>query len=127
MDRADKWTQDINSEVLDFEWYSILSDTYRCTRSVQIRSFIYQFAMRDLFPNDRLYKMKLVNSPVCPKCHVENETIMHMFWTCDTVHNLWEEVLTWLEALLEIEIIRNAKTVLLNYIDNDVIYYQVPS
>ena len=100
-ERADKWALDLNEEVLDFELYEVLLESYRCTKSVELRSFIYRFAMRDLYPYQRLHKMKLADDPLCPKCKAEDETIIHMFWSCKTATNCWKEVLNWLNDELD--------------------------
>ena len=121
-DRADKWAIDIEEEVLDFEWYDVLYESYLCTKSIELRSFIYRFAMRDLYPNSRLYKMKLVDDPHCPKCKTGEETIIHMFWTCDTVKNLWKQTIDWLNEEFDINIKLQPKTLLLHYIECDITF-----
>ena len=118
-------TPEVDDVIFDLDWYEVILESYRCTKSTPIRSFLYRFASRDLYANSRLYKMKLSNSPICLKCTKDPETIIHIFWNCPTASALWNQIIRWLEIELNIHIDRKPCTVLLNYIENDVIYWPV--
>jgi len=125
-DRAEKWSIDIGKEVDDLDWYEAIYDSYRCTNSTSIRSFMYKFAMRAVYPNHLLYKMKISDSPRCLKCGAESETIYHMFWDCPTVKKLISTLLVWIWETLEVKL-PNEPMVLLLYmnLDVDVGYYNI--
>ena len=36
--------------------------------------------------------MRLVNSPLCSYCHLENETIVHLFSDCHVIKLLWNDL-----------------------------------
>ena len=125
-DRVDKWISDLATNIDDIEWYSIINESYRCTKSVYVRSFIYRFAMRDIFPNKRLFVMKLVDSPLCKKCKTSDDNIIHMFWECETVQQIWKDLLSWLKDTLQLEISMDAPAILLFYnLEIDVEYFKV--
>jgi len=125
-DRVEKWSNDMNFEVDDLDWYKIIYDSYKCTPSIYLRSFIYKFALRAIYPNDVLFKMKLSTSPLCPKCQQGNDTLIHMFWECHTTQTIWKDVLKWLKNVLDIDIPLSIHVILL-YIDLDVdiVFYEI--
>jgi len=118
-DRVDRWSVDLNCELDNIEWYSVIYDSYSCTNSVYLRSFIYKFAMRAIYPNYLLHKMKLSQSPLCPKCGQSNETIMHMFWECPTTKIFWRDILSWIKKILKVKI-PYSKSVILIFMELDV-------
>jgi len=125
-DRADKWSRDIGTEVDDLDWYEIIYESYKCTNSTYLRSFMYKFAMRAVYPNYLLYKMKISDSPKCLKCGEKNETIYHMFWECPTVKKLICELLNWIYEIFKVRL-PNDPMVFLLYINMevDVTYYNI--
>jgi len=118
-DRADKWSADLGITVDDLDWYEIVFNNYRCTNSVYVRSFMYKFALRAVYPNYLLYKMKLSDSPNCPKCGKENEDIYHMFWECPTVNKLITELLSWIKDIFPVCLPKVPATLLL-YMDLEI-------
>jgi len=124
-DRLEKWNRDLEMEYDDLDWYELINECYRCTVSVQLRSFIYKFAMRDLFPKSRLLKMKLATSATCDKCHNEPEDILHMFWTCPTIIEVWKEMEAWISNTLGINLVLDAQMALMNITDIDVSFFPV--
>ena len=36
--------------------------------------------------------MKLISSPLCSFCDLENETIEHFFWKCTIVQDFWNQL-----------------------------------
>ena len=50
------------------------------------RMFYYKCTQNILFLNNVLFKMRLVNSPLCSYCHLANETIIHLFNDCPLIN-----------------------------------------
>ena len=67
--------------------------------------FQYQINRNSLFTNYRVNKFKRYISPLCSFCsHVagapqHNELISHLFFECEIVLQLWQQVTGWLESL----------------------------
>ena len=76
-DRYDKWFNEIGYEPFETEldWYAHIYESYLCTRSIEIRSFMYKFHMRDLVTRKKLFQMNKVEDPSCIKCNMYIETI----------------------------------------------------
>ena len=83
-----------------------------------------------LFTNDRLYKYKMISSPLCSLCNSEEETVHHLFIHCPITHIFWStltskvgtiiSVSCWEEAtLLGLDLPKkNCEGVLINFLLN---------
>ena len=49
-----------------------------------------------LVTNNLLVKMKLKNDSNCCYCHSQDETIIHLLWTCDKIQLFLSDLLQWL-------------------------------
>ena len=61
----------------------------------KLRAFQYKLLNHIVYTNDRLYKFKIVDSPLCAFCNSENESLEHLF-LCKASEVFWKEVLSWL-------------------------------
>ena len=55
----------------------------------------YRIAHRIIATNSYLYKIKVKDSPLCTFCGLHEETIVHIFYECESVHNLWTAIIDW--------------------------------
>lgn len=124
-DRVDKWNLVLDPIIEDIDFYKLLFENYYCTNSVRIRSFMYKFAMRDLFPMQRMYLIKKSDSPLCRKCELYEENITHMFLECTTVVELWDALIVWLNDQLGIRIAFDSRGVLINEFNIDISFAKV--
>ena len=49
-----------------------------------------------MYTNDRLYKFKIVDTPLCAFCKSEEEPLEHLLFHCKDTEVFWKEVLSWL-------------------------------
>ena len=128
-DRFDKWSKEINMDAFDTEidWYKHIHIWYSCTRSVQIRSFIYKFNMRTIATRKYLHKVGITENPTCIKCKKEDETQLHLFWACESTKRLWYELNEWLSMKLCIDLSTTCEAVLMNILNIDVTYHELVS
>jgi len=59
--------------------------------AVQMRQIIYI--------NKSLYKMKMIDSPLCTSCKISDESLTHFFCRCDFIVAFWTAVVLWLKSL----------------------------
>ena len=64
--------------------------------STSIRMFQYRTLNSILYFNKCLYKMKLVESPLCSQCKTVDETSFHCFSACPVTLHIWKELKKWL-------------------------------
>ena len=65
-----------------------------------------------MYPNERLFKFKIVDSPLCSLCGVYNESIKPFFCTCTVTQRLWDQLTSWLYEVISFPILE-PKTVIL--------------
>ena len=127
-DRFNKWEKDINMEIFDtdIDWYKHIVNWYYCTKSVELRSFIYNYNMRNIVTQKYLCKIGKEASDRCLKCETAIEDILHMFWNCEHVAKLWMEVNAWLSSKLKIKIPNNRECIMMHdfTIINDTAMYE---
>ena len=73
-------------------WKSI----YLLARSISIDSYsrVFQYKCLNsiLYLNLALYKMGLSDTPLCSFCHSDNETISHLFYSCNISTSVWSDI-----------------------------------
>ena len=109
----------------DLEWYAHVKDLYVCTRSVEIRSFIYNFNMRNLATNKYLHKVKIIESPLCNKCKQKIDSIYHMFWECAHIQSLWVSVNQWLGEMFHLNMVHSSVVILMHVLEGADDYYNI--
>lgn len=68
--------------------------------------------------NTFLYKIALVESPLCTFCKEFPETILHLFSECGVVNSLIREVVSWLNGIMNETITLTAKEIILGISSN---------
>ena len=51
----------------------------------------YKILNNVLYLNQKLFKFKSVSSPLCSFCYSEDETPIHLFYSCSQVKSLWSK------------------------------------
>ena len=60
----------------------------RVTIDTNLRIFRYKILNNVLYLNEKLFKSKIVSSPLYSFCNSENETPIHLFHSCNYKINL---------------------------------------
>ena len=79
---------DISDKELSLARLFIVSTTI----DVKYREFQFKVINNILNLNYKLYKMKLIDSPLCSLCNLENETTEHLFWNCSMIQDFWNQL-----------------------------------
>ena len=66
-----------------------------------LRIFQYKVLNNILYLNDRLYKMEIVQTPLCSLCKQEKETVIHLSH-CHVTRQLWCSRSGWLQGVLRL-------------------------
>ena len=64
-----------------------------------LRSFQYKILNNILYLNEKLFKFKIIGSPLCPLCKTENESMLHLFRECAVTSNLLEQFKLWMSNI----------------------------
>jgi hypothetical protein len=88
-----KWNTvfNINSN----EWKQIYILPFKVTACTKLHWFQFRINHNILATNYFLKKFKIIDDANCNFCQNENEYIEHIFWGCENVQNLLEQVNSW--------------------------------
>ena len=64
----------------------------RVTIDTNLRILQYKILNNVLYLDEKLFKCKIVSSPLCPFCNSENETPIHLFYSCNQTKSLWPKL-----------------------------------
>ena len=75
--------------------------------NTKLRSYNYNFFMRNILYGTRLKKMKIKEDSNCLDCGCKGETLMHLYWTCPSTKRIWERLkdLIWTNAHITLHLV----------------------
>ena len=71
----------------------------QATIESSLRLFQYKILNNILYLNEKLFKFKIVDSPLCSLCETENESVLHLFCACTVTSNLLEQFKLWVSDI----------------------------
>ena len=92
---AQKRFQDEFPDV-QFDWNSIYSLSFKVSLETKIREFQYKVLNNIVFTNEKLFKIKMTDSPQCTFCKNEIESLEHLFYSCEITRSFWEALRSYL-------------------------------
>ena len=72
----------------EIEWKCIYLMSCCVTIDTNLCIFQYKMLNNVLYLNEKLFKFKIVSSPLCSFHNLENETPMHLFYSCNQAKSL---------------------------------------
>ena len=94
-----KWLAEVGMDFCEglFDFASKHVNIYKITNIPKLRSFQYRLLQRGLVTNILLSKWNMRNSDNCSFCDLEQETVIHLFFSCVRVRELWIEIVEYVE------------------------------
>ena len=83
-----KW----NTMYNELNWSTIFLKCHKTTLDCQLKWFQLRIIYRILPTNRFLYLRKIVDSATCNLCLEEEQTILHLLWSCTFVCDFWKEL-----------------------------------
>ena len=74
-----------------FDWKQIYLLPHLVSLDSYSRSFQYKILNNVLYLNKRLFTFRKSTSALCPFCKLSDETVVHLFYECNIVLNLWNK------------------------------------
>ena len=65
---------------LQIDWSKIYSLPFIVTIETKIREFQYKILNNIVFTNEKMFRLKMIDSPLCTFCKREIESIEHLFF-----------------------------------------------
>ena len=75
---------------MDWKWIYLLPGLV--TLDSHFRSFQYKNLNNVLYLNKKLFTLRKSTSPLCPFCKLSDERVLHLFYECNIILNLWNEL-----------------------------------
>lgn len=97
--QVNKWNRDLNTNFTDIEFLAYYQLIYSCTISTKHRVFQYKLLHRILATNSWLHKVSILESGLCSFCNSSQETLIHLFWDCNVIQELWSHIFDWINAV----------------------------
>lgn len=110
--KLEKWNEEMQTNLTMKQALYGLEKNRTTTINNKLRSFNYNFYMRNIPYGTRLKKMGIKDHDTCMECgHSEN--ILHLYWTCPNSSRLWERLKTTVEQRTGITMTLNAESCLM--------------
>ena len=77
---------------LDFDWKLIYLLPRILTKNTSLRAFQYNVLNNVLYLNHKLFQFRVRTISLCSYCNQHDETVQHIFSTCNQVILLWTEI-----------------------------------
>ena len=65
-------------------------------KNLNFSSFQFKLFHRKIATNDYLYKIGISLTDICTFCEQNTESLIHLFWDCKYVQNVWQKIQHWL-------------------------------
>ena len=62
----------------------------------KIGEFQYKVLNNIVFTNEKLFKIKMIDSPQCTFCKNEIGSLEHLFYNCEVTRSFWVALRSWL-------------------------------
>ena len=108
-----KWQQDLGRDSID-NWAELWTASQEITTNENLRLIQFKLMLRYYYTRDRIKTFNSELSSECLKCKIKNDSLIHAFWECHKIKQLWEKLQTWLNEALKINITLSPSLCLLN-------------
>ena len=78
-------------------WNKTFTLLKTCNQDKWMQMFQYKILHRILATNKKLFQYKIIDSPLCNYCGLEDESIQHLFCECDLATTIWQDIIEWLK------------------------------
>jgi len=83
---------------LSLEWKEIYSLLFTVTHDTKTREFQYKLLNNIVFTNEKLFRLKMIDSPLCAFCQTEVESPEHLFFHCNVTKSFWQLLCSWISG-----------------------------
>ena len=116
-----KWNIDFESQINIQTWKNAYILCFKLINDNYLIWLQYRILNRILGTNYLLYKMKLIDSPLCTLCAQSDETLLHLLWNCQKAQFLWGAIQDWIFNKLHITIELTAEMIILGHLEREMI------
>ena len=77
------------------DWKKIYSLPFVVTIETKIREFQYKLLNDIVFTNEKLFRFKMIDSPLCTFCKKDVESLENLLFHCTFVESFWKTFTSW--------------------------------
>ena len=114
-----KWEHDLKTVISPEHWDSAFRICFKTLTDNYLVWHQYKILTRILGTQRRLYLMKISSNSLCRLCKEHEETLIHLFCTCDFSKDLWRNIQTWIFNKLSFNVPLDNYTIVLGYLAAD--------
>lgn len=93
-EKTQNYWEEIIPDLGESDWKEIHGRNYKCTIETQLRSFYFKVFHKTIALNEFLHKIGRKDTPLCEFCHKHSETIIHLFYECEKVKPIWDDLIS---------------------------------
>ena len=90
--KCNQWEMRLHIEMTNDEFCKNFQNIYSATNCTKYRDFQYRLLMNIIVTNTKLKLWKIKDGDLCSFCYSKPEKVIHLFWECEHIKKLWEEV-----------------------------------
>ena len=91
-----KWITDCGNNANSIKWDKSCNLPFYCTRETKLQTFQFKLLHRRIATNNYHYKIGISLTDSCTFCEQTTETLIHLFWECESVQKFWQNIQYWL-------------------------------
>lgn len=114
------WDRDLDWEIPEIDWKKLCASWYCYSRETQSQLICYKILNRSYWTPSKLARLKLRNSDICWRCNRKVGTLVHMLYDCDKTNDMWNEIISFLNKMFGILLIKNPTLCLLGLLPDNV-------
>ena len=80
---------------LSLAWKEIYSLPFTVPQDTKTREFQYTLLNNIVFTNEKLFRFKMIDSPLCAFCQTEDESPEHLLFHCNVTKSFWQLLFSW--------------------------------
>ena len=108
-----KWCNELNINEEDLNKKVINNMPFAVTKDTKLHWFQYRLLHRILPSNTLLSKMHISDTATCTFCNREDESLLHLVFSCHIIDTFWKQLSAWLNTNCQIHINLDKETIIL--------------
>ena len=114
-----QWNQDLNIIIDNATWKRIFYLCFNTILDNRLIWFQYKLLYQILGTNKLLHQIGRSKHSACHICNTDIETITHLFTTCEVAKELWADLNSWLERVINKHLSQALLEILLGHLKYD--------
>lgn len=103
------WENRLNVQLDDQEFFDLFKNVSLVTIATKYRDFQFRLLHNAVITNKHLYRYKMRDDNLCSFCALAEESILHLFFECTYVAQLWSDIKCYIDNKTAVSISNNCE------------------